>query len=699
MINITPNIYLRQIILLIILCLGFHISHAQGSGCSTMGQTPATAFPICGTSSFIQSSVPICTGNGVPTPCGGSLPTTNPFYYKFTCYNSGSLGFLISPNNLNDDYDWQLFDITNVSNLNEIYTDYSLFVACNWSGIHGLTGASAAGTSPNGCPSDSDVAPSSPLYVNPISTKPQVARGHTYLLMISHFTQTQSGYSLSFGGAAGGTAVITDTTQPRLDSAAPSNCGPTTVQVFLNKQMLCSSLAADGSDFQLVPAGPVIIAASGDQCNSGFDMTSLTLTFASPLAPGSYTIVAKNGTDGNTVLDLCSDPVPVGYSIPLTVPPPTPAPPFDSLEPVGCVPASLTLVFSKNMMCSSVAADGSDFRLTGPGGITITGASCVPDSANKVRVQLSAPIDQAGAYQLTLQQGSDGNTLLDTCYQELTAGQTINFSTADTVSAQINDQIGLGCHQDTIDWSSAGGNGINQWTWTFGIAQGSSGTGGPTTQTASGENQQLTYTQSGTETATLVVSNGTCSASATATVNLPSFIKAVFEATNLLCPKDQASFSDSSTGPITSYNWIFGDGTTSSLEYPPAKSYPDLPQDKNYTVQLIVSDGPGCYDTAAQIIQVIANCYIAVPSAFTPNGDGINDYLYPLNAYKAVNLEFRVYNRFGNVVFETSNWTVRWDGTLQGNPQPVGTYVWTLKYTNSDTGEKVSQKGTTVLMR
>jgi gliding motility-associated-like protein len=99
------------------------------------------------------------------------------------------------------------------------------------------------------------------------------------------------------------------------------------------------------------------------------------------------------------------------------------------------------------------------------------------------------------------------------------------------------------------------------------------------------------------------------------------------------------------------------------------------------------------------MIKVFYNCYIAVPSAFTPNGDGLNDYLYPLNAYKADNLEFRVFNRWGQLVFETKDGTKKWDGTINGNPQPAGVYVWMLHYTNRDTGQIFSLKGTTVLLR
>jgi gliding motility-associated-like protein len=95
----------------------------------------------------------------------------------------------------------------------------------------------------------------------------------------------------------------------------------------------------------------------------------------------------------------------------------------------------------------------------------------------------------------------------------------------------------------------------------------------------------------------------------------------------------------------------------------------------------------------------VDNCYIAVPSAFTPNNDGLNDYLYPLNAYKAVNLTFKIFNRYGQLVFETSDWTNKWDGTFKGQPANAGTYVWLLQYTDGETGEKYFSKGTTVLIR
>jgi gliding motility-associated-like protein len=96
---------------------------------------------------------------------------------------------------------------------------------------------------------------------------------------------------------------------------------------------------------------------------------------------------------------------------------------------------------------------------------------------------------------------------------------------------------------------------------------------------------------------------------------------------------------------------------------------------------------------------VLDNCLIAVTSAFTPNGDGLNDYFWPHNALKADNLEFKVYNRWGQLVFNSSNWQQKWDGTINGIPQPPGVFVWFLSYTNRDTGKKVFQKGTVMLIR
>src|SRR6266496_6157065 len=92
---------MRIFFLFICLCLLTGIT-GYSQPCSTLGQTPSTAFPVCGTTVFQQNTVPICVNqNPLYVPgCGNSgcvYEDKNPFYYKFTCYTSGTLGFIITP--------------------------------------------------------------------------------------------------------------------------------------------------------------------------------------------------------------------------------------------------------------------------------------------------------------------------------------------------------------------------------------------------------------------------------------------------------------------------------------------------------------------------------------------------------------------------------------------------------------------------
>ena len=199
--------------------------------------------------------------------------------------------------------------------------------------------------------------------------------------------------------------------------------------------------------------------------------------------------------------------------------------------------------------------------------------------------------------------------------------------------------------------------------------------------------------------ATLIVTNGTCRDTVIAALLLNSRVKAAFESAAIACPGDPVTFKDNSTGPVVTWLWNFGNNNTSSVKTPTAQLYQPTAAPRNVLSQLIVKNILGCADTVTKTIYVLSNCYIAIPKGFSPNNDGLNDFLYPTNAYKAKDLLFRVYNRVGQLLFETRNWTKKWDGTFKGNPQDPGTYVWVLSYTNIDSGIRVEQKGSTVLIR
>lgn len=676
----------HSILLFFILAL---YSHAN-SQCTGLGQNPGSAFPVCGTAVFSQQSVPACGGRQIPTPgCSTDVLTDiNPYWYRFTCFKAGSLSFSLVPTNLGDDYDWQLFDITG-RNADEVYTDASLFVACNWSGETGITGASAAGVN-NGlivCGSGPNV-PYRPLF----SAMPMLQLRHEYVLLISHFFgDQQSGYDLSFGNDSTSTASITDTTQPGLGSAR-AICDGTRMTVKLKKRMKCSSLNADGSDFSLNPAIAPVIAAEGVNCSSEFDMDSIVLTLGSPLPPGNYQITIKTDSSGINLLDNCNRVIPPGEKLPVTVFPFFPTP-MDSISPIGCAPDELQLVFNKPLLCSSIAADGSDFIVTGGASpVTVSGAAGICNNeglTTLIRVKLSAPLQQAGSYIITLKTGSDGNTVFNECSKETAAGSSLPFSTKDTVSAAFSYTINLGCKTDTIQYFHDGRNGVNKWNWTF-----------DNSIKSSAKDTSITYTIFNAKTAMLVVSNGVCSdSSSRITITLNNTLKAIFESTAVVCPGDPASFKDNSFNNVVDWQWSFGNSGFSGLKLPPPQLYNSSSTTKDLPVRLIVTNDIGCSDTAVNTIRVVANCYIAIPKAFSPNGDGLNDFLYPTNAYKAKGLYFAVYNRVGQKLFETQDWTNKWNGSFKGNPQDPGTYVWILNYTHIETGQRFNLKGTTVLIR
>lgn len=669
---------MRMIVLVLML---LSTSRLLSQTCTALGQNPSTAFPVCGDDPFIQATVPICGGRPLPVPgCGNGYADTNPYWYRFTCYASGTLGFLVTPNDLGDDYDWQLYDITG-RNPDDVYTDASLIVTGNWAGTYGVTGASATGVNYIQCGS----VPASNLPS--FAAMPNLIVGHVYILLISHFTPTQSGYKLSFGG---GTALITDPKLPKLDKAYAS-CGGVSVTVILNKKMKCSSLATDGSDFALSPALANIVAASGNNCSNSFDMDTVVLTMGSALPPGNYTITSKNGIDNNTLLDLCDKNVPVGDQVPFIVFPVLPTP-MDSLTKMGCAPGYLDLVFRKPILCNSIAPNGSDFIVTGTGPVTVTGATgtCVNGLTTTIKVQLSAPIETAGNYQVQLVRGTDGNTIIDECGQETPAGATLPFVTKDTVNADFTYQVLWGCKFDTVACSHDGRNGVNDWNWNF-----------DNISSSQDQHPSFVFPTFGTKKIQLTVTNGVCKDSTEVTVVLDNEMKAAFSYPDVLCPEDLAVFKDNSIGKIVSWQWKFDNGVTSIQQQPVPQKYPrvTIGRSRTHTVQLVIQNDHHCFDTAVHQLKVVNTCYIAVPNAFTPNGDANNDQLYPLNAYKTTNLTFKVYNRYGQVVFQTNDWTKRWDGTFNGQVQATGVYVWMLRYTERDTGKEIFRKGTTVLIR
>lgn len=652
------------------------------SDCATPGQTPSTAFPVCGTDVFEQKEVPLCSSRSlfVPGCTGGGTAVyenRNPYWYKFTCFESGTLGFVIQPKNPADDYDWQLYDITGLDP-DEVYTNRDIIVTGNWAGNPGNTGTSASGVDYIQC--GSNYNGNEPRFAR----MPQLIQGHQYLLLVSHFTNTQSGYDLSFRG---GTAVITDPKQPEL-KAIDYSCDGTNIFVKINKAIKCKSVAPDGSDFYIPHSGVKVIAAK-PVCKA-FDSDTLVLTLDKPLLPGSYEVIVKTGTDGNTLVDNCDNFITEGNKLGVRIVPIQPTP-MDSIMPLSCAPSELTLVFRKRIRCASVNADGSEFRLTGPTDATIVGVKTDCDElglSKTITLLLSKSLTRGGNYRVSLARGSDGDSFLDECAQETPLSSYVDFRIKDTVNADFAYKLQEGCEQTKILFEHDGAHGVDSWQWQLDYA-GKSKMRNPT----------AVYLPYGDKKITLIASNGFCADTLSKTIALGPRLFAAFETEPIVCPEDTVKILNHCTGNIVSYNWSFGDGTYSTDSVPVNKQYRQLAAERTYPLTLTVKTAAGCTASASTNVRVLMSCYIAVPNAFTPNNDGLNDQLYPINALKADHLTFRVYNRAGVMVFESTDWQMKWDGNFKGEPQGPGVYAWTLDYVSRETGKRISEKGFSVLIR
>jgi len=163
-------------------------------------------------------------------------------------------------------------------------------------------------------------------------------------------------------------------------------------------------------------------------------------------------------------------------------------------------------------------------------------------------------------------------------------------------------------------------------------------------------------------------------------------------------PSDTVVFSgdkfqlQASSG-ATSYSWSPGAGLSN-----PFIANPVLTVSSDVTFHIIATTPAGCRGDGKVNVKVFKGPEIYMPTGFTPNGDGKNDNFKPFTV-GITNLNyFRVYNRWGQLIFSTAKLNDGWDGKVLGGEQPSGTYVWMVQGVARD-GKVITKKGTVTLIR
>ena len=217
---------------------------------------------------------------------GGEL---NSVWYTMTIQSDGFLNFSITPNNPLDDYDWAVYNLSNAS-CADIFDNPALEVSCNFSGNTGNSGI----TGPNGQTTGLGAAQNEPEI--------PVLAGETYMINVSNFSSTQSGYSLDLASSS---ATVFDDVQPTINSIeGVVLCGDNEITFNFSENVLCTDV--NPANFSFVgPNGPhTVTAISGNSCLQGNDYEkTYTLTFDPPVSSGgNYNLIITGPVE-----DLCGN--------------------------------------------------------------------------------------------------------------------------------------------------------------------------------------------------------------------------------------------------------------------------------------------------------------------------------------------------------------------------------------------------------
>jgi len=192
-------------------------------------------------------------------------------------------------------------------------------------------------------------------------------------------------------------------------------------------------------------------------------------------------------------------------------------------------------------------------------------------------------------------------------------------------------------------------------------------------------NPRHTYSTSGTYIVTLAIRD-TASCNVVDTVAKPVIVYAQPIA-NFILERDTYKFEEevylqNMSINANTYNWSFGDGNTST-DFSPTYQYKKSIGWNQICLEAYILNAP-CRDTICDSVYISFIPLIGVPNAFSPNGDGINDRVF-VEGRGVVELEFRIFNRWGQQVYYSTDQKEGWDGVYKGERQELEVYTYLVR--------------------
>jgi gliding motility-associated-like protein len=293
---------------------------------------------------------------------------------------------------------------------------------------------------------------------------------------------------------------------------------------------------------------------------------------------------------------------------------------------------------------------------------------------------LDHPFASPGTYIVTL-------TLADTNYCNFPDAVSKTLRISPLVKAQFTTPA-AGCapYDAVFSNTSLGGQ---QFIWDF----------GDMTPVSTDPSPVHTYPNTGTYTITLIANDtNTCNKTDTTGQTITVSAKPVAGFSYSPVPpvaNTPIVFANGSSGGIK-YQWIFGDGSSETKNTMDTARHLYNRTD-TFNACLVVFNQYGCTDTACHPVATLIHPLLDVPNAFTPGRFGENGTVRVVG-FGITHMTFRIYNRYGQLVFQTNDPNQGWDGTFNGQLQPMDVYAYTLEAEFSN-GNHTSKKGDITLIR
>jgi gliding motility-associated-like protein len=506
------------------------------------------------------------------------------------------------------------------------------------------------------------------------------------------------------------TIVVDDTTNP-----TASNPAGVTVQCIGDVPAANTAVVTDEADNCSVP----VVAFVSDVSDGNTCPQTITRTYSVTDACGNSINVTQTIIVDDTTNPTASNPAPINVSCASNVPAPNIAVVTDEADNCTAAPiVAWVSDVSDNNTCNGEiitrtysVTDNCGNSITVTQQITIDVVTPVVNAGSDqavcdgVQVTLTAtnPNGAVITWDNGVTNGSPFNSPVGTTTYTVTATQCggecfatdqVDVTVYPLPSVIFEGDVLLGCDPFTVNFTNLTVPAGASCNWNYG--DGSTGLGC--------DSSTHTYLSAGVYDVSLTVtSNEGCTSSTTYNDYITVIPQPVAEFTANPEAVDvnnpEIDFINSSQN-ADDYYWDFNDGTF-SLQTDPTHMFPQI-GNMTYEVMLIASNYAGCADTAYVEVEVQDVLLFYVPNVFTPDGNDINNTFYPVftAGFDPYDYHLMIFNRWGEVLFESYDATVGWSGTYgdQGLVQD-DVYVWQIEFGDNKSDKRHRHRGHVTVLK